>query len=566
VRSEWSPRGAIASDVGVLHRVLLGIAAGLILLVLIGTITGWEGLTRIRPDWPAIYPYTVAGLIAMLAAMVLASRGGATNLVLARILAGIPLVFGIVIEPLIRLGWVPTNDPAATEFTLATVLPSLAIVALSASVLMLAFPRDRHPQVRFWLGAFAGVIALLGLLSYVYGSNALFTALGLTGTSLPTTVIGLCMVGAALTARPDRPPLDQLDQHYDATMLRRIVPLVLVVPFVPALIGWLAEAVVVDDRTAVAVAQLATVVVLLVAIVVLSVQQSRSRQEVVTERHRLWQAFASTPSATAMLDAEGRIVLANATLTRLLRAEESELLGSALIEHMVREDQATVREGLLRIAWGADEVRLDVRIDGPEPVWVDAGFAPIRDVGGAVTDVVVQMTDLTDRKRLEQVLYEQALRDPLTGLLNRKGLHRALESRADEHHEGQVLAVVYADVDNLKVVNDSIGHAAGDDLLREVARRLQSCTREDDLIARVGGDEFVVVTWTKALGSEPAAIVVSRLRDELSGPVAVGREIVTMSVSLGAAVAADGAVADAILDADARMYEDKRRRRRSATT
>jgi diguanylate cyclase (GGDEF)-like protein/PAS domain S-box-containing protein len=566
VRSEWSPRGAIASDVGILHRVLLGVSGGLVLVVLLGTVTGWDLLTRIRPEWPAIYPYTVVGLLAMLTAMVLVGRGGRVNLVIARILAGIPLVFGIVIEPLIRLGWVPTNDPATSDYSLATVLPSLAIVALSASVLMLAFPRDRYPHVRFWLAVFSGLVALLGLLSYVYGSNTLFTALGLTGTSLPTTVIGLCMIGAALTARPDRPPLDQLDQHYDAAMLRRLVPLVLIVPFVPAIIGWLAELVVVDDRAAVAVAQLATVAVLLVAIVVLSVQQSRSRQEVVTERHRLWQAFASTPSATAMLDAEGRIVLANATLTRLLDQQESDLLGSYLVEHMVREDQASVREGLLRIAWGADVIRLDVRIDAPEPIWVDAGLAAIRDVGGTVTDVVVQMTDLTDRKRLEQVLYEQALHDPLTGLLNRKGLHRELDARSGERHEGQVLAVVYADVDNLKVVNDSIGHAAGDDLLREVARRLQSCTREDDILARVGGDEFVVVTWTKAIGSEPAAVVVSRLRDELSGPVAVGREIVTMSVSLGAAVATDGEVADAILDADARMYEDKRRRRRSATT
>lgn len=566
MRSEWSPHGAIASDIGVLHRVLLGVSGGLILLVAIGTLTGWDVLTRVRPEWPAIYPYTVAGLLAMLAAMVLVGRGGSTNLVLARLLAGIPLVFGIVVEPLIRLGWIPTNDPATSDYSIATVLPSLAIVALSASVLLLAFPRDRYPRVRFALAVFSGIIALLGLLSYVYGSNALFTALGLTGTSLPTTVIGLCMIGAALTARPDRPPLDELDQHYDATMLRRLMPLVLMVPFVPAIIGWLVELVVVDDRAAVAVAQLATVAVLLVAIVILSVQQSRSRQELATERHRLWQAFASTPSATAMLDAEGRIVLANATLTRLLGKEESSLVGAYFVEHVVREDQAAVREGLLRIAWGADVTRLDVRIDAAEPVWVDAGLAAIRDVGGSVTDVVVQMTDLTDRKRLEQVLYEQALHDPLTGLLNRKGLHRELEARSDEHHEGQVIAVVYADVDNLKVVNDSIGHAAGDDLLREVARRLQSCTREDDILARVGGDEFVVVTWTRAIGSEPAAVVVSRLRDELSGPVAVGREIVTMSVSLGASVAPDGKVAEAILDADARMYEDKRRRRRSAST
>jgi diguanylate cyclase (GGDEF)-like protein/PAS domain S-box-containing protein len=566
MRSEWSPRGAIASDVGVLHRVLLGVSAALILVVGVGTLTGWELLTRVRPEWPAIYPYTVVGLLAMLTAMVLFGRGGRTNLVIGRILASIPLLFGLLVEPLIRLGWIPTNDPANADFSLATLLPSLAVVALSASVLLLGFPSDRLPRVRFGLAVFAGVIALLGLLSYVYGSNTLFTTLGLTGTSLPTTVIGLCMVGAVLSARPDHPPLDQLDQHYDASMLRRLVPLVLMVPFVPAVIGWFAEMVVVDDRTAVAVAQLTTVVVLLVTIVVLSVQQSRSRQEVVTERQRLWQAFASTPAATAMLDTEGRIVLANANMSRLFQRDPDELVGTYLIEYVNREDQASVREGLLQIAWGADVVRQDVRVTDPHGTWVDAGFAAVRDTMGHVSDVVVQMTDLTDRKRLEQVLYEQALSDPLTGLLNREGLTREIETRLDERRDGQVLAVVYADVDDLKVVNDSIGHAAGDDLLREVARRLQSCTREDDVLARVGGDEFVVVTWTKDFGTEPAAVVLSRLRDELSGPVAVGREIVTMSVSLGASLVADGDVAEAVLRADAAMYEDKRRRRRSSTT
>ena len=123
--------------------------------------------------------------------------------------------------------------------------------------------------------------------------------------------------------------------------------------------------------------------------------------------------------------------------------------------------------------------------------------------------------------------------------------------------------MVFADVDGLKPLNDAFGHAAGDDLLREVARRLRAGTREDDIVARVGGDEFVVVTPLPEKGPDPAAAVVDRLRQQLRGPVAVGREITNLSVSLGASVLTEGDAATAVARADQAMYADKQRRRGS---
>lgn len=554
--------GSVASDLGVIHRALLASAAVLVVVLAIGQATGWTAITRIRPEWPAIYPYTVAGLAALVVAMILFDRGGRTGLIIGRVLAAIPLTLGIVVEPLVSLGVIPSPDPVGGTLSIVTVLPSLAVVATALCVLLLGFPRDRFPRIRFGLGVFAAIVALLGLMSYVYGSASLFHNLGLTGTSMPTTILGLIVIGSAITARPDRPPLESLDDRYDATLLRRMLPPLVVVPFVPALITWAVARVDPDPASVNALGQLITVVILIAILVLAGTGQSRARRIVAMERQRLWEAFTHSPTPTAMLDLDGRIDLANAALARLLEADVDDLVGRSFLDFAAPADFATVAEGLAEIASGLEVVRMDVQLvrTTGSHVWVDAGIAPVRDPDGTPTAILVQSGDLTDRKHLERVLFDQASRDPLTGLLNREGLARQLGQRDTRVPPGQVMAVVYADVDDLKQVNDTIGHSAGDDLLREVARRLLSVLREEDLVARVGGDEFVVVTTVRDVGPDPTAVVVSRLRDELTGPVAVGREIIAMSVSLGAAVVADD-MAIAVARADEAMYADKRRRR-----
>ncbi|MHB1164705.1 MAG: GGDEF domain-containing protein [Candidatus Nanopelagicales bacterium] len=556
--------GSLASDLGVLHRWLVATCAVLVIALSMGYALGIEAITRIQPDWPVIYPYTVVGLVALVVAMILFDRGGRAGLVIGRVLAAVPLAFGIVVEPAIGLGLLPSSDPVAEDYTLVTALPALAVVSTATCVLLLGFPHDRVPRIRFGLGVLASVIALLGLLSYVYGAASLFTHLGLTGTSMPTTILGLLIIAAALTARPDRPPLDGLDARYDGSLLRRLLPVLLVIPFVPALITWLAGLIGTDAESVMAITQLITVVLLLGVIILSAAGQSRARRALATERQRLWEVFSNSPTATAMLDFSGRILLANGALGRLLGTSPDLLPGRCVVDFVAHPDRSVTRDGLISVSSGGDVIRVDVQIEQAtgESVWVDASLAPIRNADGVVTSLLVQCIDLTDRKHLERVLFDQAARDPLTGLLNRDGLARQLGERDLTPAPGSVTVVVYADVDHLKQVNDTVGHQAGDDLLREVSRRLQSCLAEEDIVARVGGDEFLVVTHARQMGVDPTAVVLSRLRDELTGPVAVGRDIITMSVSLGAS-AVQGAeeLSAAISRADGAMYADKRRRR-----
>ncbi len=554
--------GTVASDLGVLHRFLLAVSAVLVVIVGAGRIFGWSAVTQGRSEWPTIYPYTVAGLAALVIAMVLFDRGGKGGRIIGRLLAGVVVLFGATIDTAVNHGWIPSSDPAIGNATWTTAIPSFATVAIGLSVMMLGLPRDRWPRVRFWLAIFAGVCTLLGLLSYVYGSASLFHGLGLTGTSIVTTIVGLVVIGAAITARPDRPPLVSLDERYDNELLRYVVPPLLAVPFLPAVISWLVGTFEPNPESAAAITQLITIVILFVIIIAAGGGQSRARRALASERQRVWDAFTSTPAATAMLHLDGRLLRANTAMGRLLGTTETRLVGQPLIGFVAEQDQATVAEGISTVVSGLDSVRLDIQVrrsDGGT-VWVDLGAAPVRDISGRVTLLVVQLNDLTDHKHLERVLSDQATRDPLTGLLNREGLTRQLRQLSSELPRGFVTTVVYADVDGLKAVNDTIGHAAGDDMLREVARRLSASTRDGDIVARVGGDEFLVITTMSATGQDPADTVVSRLRLALNGPVSAGTEVISMSVSLGAAVL-EGDVSTAVAHADEAMYNDKRRRR-----
>jgi diguanylate cyclase (GGDEF)-like protein/PAS domain S-box-containing protein len=165
--------------------------------------------------------------------------------------------------------------------------------------------------------------------------------------------------------------------------------------------------------------------------------------------------------------------------------------------------------------------------------------------------------EITERKELEAELAEHSLHDPLTGLPNRVLLLERLRHWA-VRREPPPLAVLYVDLDDFKLVNDELGHAAGDEVLMEVARRLLTYVRPEDTIARMGGDEFaILVEGVDALGAE--AIATRIVNAIAAAPVTVGDRDVPVSASVGVASAANGAVAsEALLNrADLAMYAAK---------
>jgi diguanylate cyclase (GGDEF)-like protein/PAS domain S-box-containing protein len=304
------------------------------------------------------------------------------------------------------------------------------------------------------------------------------------------------------------------------------------------------------------------------------------------ERNARLQAFVDhSPSVIFIKDLRGRYVYVNDRFMQAFGLSHKDIIArtdseifSAEIGAQFRANDAKVLEGGTAI-----EVEEIVRYaDGQLHTSIVHKF-PLHDSHGQITALGGIATDITERKRLEEVVRQKnvqlgraiqaeaelrqrqehlhfaATHDQLTGLPNRALLYqRAEHAIAVCRRSGRMLALLFIDLDRFKSVNDSLGHAAGDHLLREVATRLSGCLREVDMIARHGGDEFVVLL-EDIEKIEEVEQVTTRMRSALAEPLAIEGQEVTVTSSIGAAMyPRDGEVASTLLrNADLAMYRAK---------
>ena len=241
--------------------------------------------------------------------------------------------------------------------------------------------------------------------------------------------------------------------------------------------------------------------------------------------------------------------------------------GGAFASRIHPDDRARVLDAWRAAPNTSSPSSIEYRIVLPsgETRWIQGRVRPVLDDTVAVVRVMGTLQDITERKRAEEEIAFQATHDALTRLPNRAlfmdRLSHAL-TRRRRHPSG--LAVLFLDLDRFKWLNDSLGHAAGDEVLVEVAARLREALRPGDTLARFGGDEFVVLC--EDVTSEAGALTVAeRLRTTLGAPIEVDGEETTLTLSIGVAYAGPhgGAeTADALVrDADAAMYRAKERGR-----
>jgi diguanylate cyclase (GGDEF)-like protein/PAS domain S-box-containing protein len=270
-------------------------------------------------------------------------------------------------------------------------------------------------------------------------------------------------------------------------------------------------------------------------------------------------AFDDAPIGMAIVALDGTVTRVNAELAAKTGYTAAELQEMRLAELLAPEERTPGMHWPSAELHGASEERRYVRADGTAgwALWQHAVMAGQDD--GRPLAFITHVIDISKRKHAERQLDYQAHHDALTGLPNRKLFVERLEAALDDRDGGRSVAVLFVDLDNFKLVNDSLGHGAGDRLLSALADRMRRVLRPDDVIARFGGDEFAVLV--RSVGdARDAGRVADRLAGSLRAPVVLDGEQRFVTASIGICVAPRGADIDAgalLRDADAAMYRAK---------
>ncbi|WP_432541993.1 diguanylate cyclase domain-containing protein [Kineococcus sp. SYSU DK002] len=284
---------------------------------------------------------------------------------------------------------------------------------------------------------------------------------------------------------------------------------------------------------------------------------------------RFHEVFARGPVGMLLFSLEGWISEVNEALCTFLGRDAAELVGAPAAELLDPDgpDPAGPREGAAPLAaqqeallaGTAEVVHREHRYELPDgrAAWAQVTLSLTSSSTGEPAFLAF-VEDITARKREAEQLEHAALHDPLTGLPNRAKVEDRLRTAlARTQRLGGGCAVLFVDLDHFKDVNDSLGHAAGDDLLRDVADRLRGLLRAGDTAARLGGDEFVLVCEDVA-DAQALAAIADRVCERITIPVDLGQRTVTVTASVGAArTTGTVSAAELMRDADHAMYRAK---------
>lgn len=268
------------------------------------------------------------------------------------------------------------------------------------------------------------------------------------------------------------------------------------------------------------------------------------------------------PDAVCVVDAEGRFLFVSASFQRIFGYAPDEVLGLRTFDLVHPDDRAATMDAAQQVMAGEMQRHHRNRYIHKDGHGIDIQWSAqwLPDYGVRIATA----REVTELRRAELELEHLAGHDPLTDLPNRHLLQRELQyAIAHAAQTGDGLAVLYLDLDGFKGANDRGGHDAGDRLLREVAQRLQQGLRQGDLVARVGGDEFVALL-PGCRDVEAARAIAEGLRARLSPPYTLPDGLFQLDASVGiACFPADGTDPDTLLaHADRAMYAAKRQRPR----
>ncbi|RZL86154.1 MAG: diguanylate cyclase [Variovorax sp.] len=268
------------------------------------------------------------------------------------------------------------------------------------------------------------------------------------------------------------------------------------------------------------------------------------------------------PALISYFDREQRITFANATYREWLGLDPSEMLGRQFRD-LATPELYISRQRRLERALSGERVEFEAEIRGPDSDRIThVIYVPDIGADGSTHGIFSLSLDITALKTVERKLIELARVDTLTGLPNRLAFNEYLPNAiARVERTRSALALMFLDVDRFKAINDTLGHAAGDGVLVEYARRLRACVRSTDMVARLAGDEFVVVLENPGT-QESAAAVARKIVSQISAPAfQVEGRLLEVTTSIGVAFhRATGSSVSAeelLARADAALYDAK---------
>jgi diguanylate cyclase (GGDEF)-like protein/PAS domain S-box-containing protein len=287
---------------------------------------------------------------------------------------------------------------------------------------------------------------------------------------------------------------------------------------------------------------------------VVEMQERRAAEDAVrTSEQRFRSLVQRASDLTCVIDSSGVLTYVSPAVDTLLGFDPEDFVGSALAERVHVDDRPDLAAAITELRLDPTATAtVDFRVQASDGRWrnIEAvGRNLLED--SAILGIVWNGRDVTDRRLLEEQLTHQAYHDALTGLPNRALLVEHLELA---RINGRDVAVLLIDLDGFKAVNDTLGHPAGDELLRQVAHRLTGCLRADDAAARLGGDEFAAIVDTRS--DVDLKAIADRILVAIRKPFDIGGRTVIVGASIGVATSQVDA-SDLLRDADIAMYMAK---------
>jgi diguanylate cyclase (GGDEF)-like protein/PAS domain S-box-containing protein len=292
-------------------------------------------------------------------------------------------------------------------------------------------------------------------------------------------------------------------------------------------------------------------------------QSAQHVRELEQSEKRFQSAFTHASIGMALVSTDCRVLQANRALSALLGCEVSAIAGRQFSEFLFGEDAGMLQEQLIRVLRREVEafsLELRCRDANGREIWVSLHCGFFADSSPTEPCLIFQVHDVTARRRAEGRLQHIAYHDSLTNLANRSRFNECLLQALENYRQdpSRHFAVMYLDFDRFKLINDSLGHGAGDEFLLKVARRIQEHVRPGDVLARLGGDEFAILT--EDVGNTHHVVsLAERLQQVLRKPLQIAGKEVSTSASIGITFSDIGyrTPEEVLRDADLAMYKAK---------